>query len=105
MSQFNQKVYDLLIKVPAGKITTYKIIAEALETKAYRAVGSALKNNPDAPRIPCHRVIKSNGNIGGFNGKTSGKEIRRKIKLLKEEGVKIEKGQIQNLSKVLFDFS
>ena len=105
MSQFNQKVYELLMKVPAGRITTYKVIAETLGTKAYRAVGNALKNNPDAPRIPCHRVIKSSGNIGGFNGETNGKEIQQKIYLLKKEGIKIEEGQIQNLPDVLFYFS
>jgi methylated-DNA-[protein]-cysteine S-methyltransferase len=103
VSQFNQRVYDLLIKVPVGQVTTYKVLAEALGTKAYRAVGNALKNNPDAPRIPCHRVVKNNGEIGGFNGQTKGKEIRRKIDLLKKEGVIIQQGKIKNFTSVLLD--
>ena len=105
MSDFNNRVYNLLKQVPAGKITTYKSLAKAMNTKAYRVVGSALKNNPDAPRIPCHRVIKSDGQIGGFKGQTKGKEIQQKINLLKKEGIEIKKGQIQNLREVLFDFS
>ncbi|MBT3249761.1 MAG: MGMT family protein [Candidatus Pacebacteria bacterium] len=105
MSHFNQKIYDLLIKVPAGQVTTYKALAENLGTRAYQAVGNALKNNPDAPRIPCHRVVKSNGKIGGFNGQTTGMEIKRKIKLLEKEGVLVKQGEVCNLSKIFFDFS
>lgn len=100
MNNFNHLVYSLLIKVPTGKVTTYKALAENLDTKAYQAVGNALRNNPDAPRIPCHRVVKSDGKIGGFNGKTKGKEIQRKIKLLKSEGVTVKKGMIENFAKI-----
>lgn len=100
---FNQKIYQLLKQVPAGKVTTYKALARALDIKAYQAVGNALKHNPDAPHIPCHRVVKSNGSIGGFNGQTKGKEIQRKIKLLKQEGVGINKGKIKQFTVVFFD--
>jgi len=103
VNQFNQQVYDLLIKIPAGRVTTYKALAKTLGTKAYQAVGNALRNNPDAPRIPCHRVIKSNGKIGGFNGQTSGKEIHRKIDLLKKEGVQIKQGKVKSFNTILFD--
>jgi methylated-DNA-[protein]-cysteine S-methyltransferase len=54
---------------------------------ATRAVGQALKRNPFAPVVPCHRVVRSDGSLGGFNGCTSGCEIDRKIKLLAQEGV------------------
>lgn len=81
---FQNKVYGICKKVPKGKVTTYKEIAESLGTKAYRAVGTALNKNPFAPEVPCHRVINSNGKIGGF---ASG--IKKKIKLLKKEGVEV----------------
>ena len=60
---FNEKVYSLLRKVPKGKVTTYKELAEKLNTKAYRAVGQAMKCNPYAPEVPCHRVVSSSGKI------------------------------------------
>ena len=54
---FNEKVWQLTKKIPKGKVTTYKLIAQKLKTKAYRAVGQALKRNPHAPKVPCHRVV------------------------------------------------
>ncbi len=86
---FNDKCYALLRKVPRGKVTTYKAIAHALGTNAYRAVGNAMNKNPYAPLIPCHRVIASNGSLGGF---ASG--IKNKIKLLKQESVEIKNNRI-----------
>ena len=91
---FAERVYEELRKVPKGKVTTYKKLAEKLGTKAYRAVGSALKNNPYAPEVPCHRVIKSDGKIGGFMGKMSGEEVAKKIVLLRNEGVEIIGGKV-----------
>ncbi len=82
MKTFNEKVYELLKKVPKGKVTTYKAIANALETNAYRVVGRVLNKNTNAPKIPCHRVINSNGKLGGYS-----KGIGEKIRLLKKEGV------------------
>ncbi len=75
---FSEKCYELLKKVPKGKITTYKEIARALKTKAYRAVGNAMNKNPYSPKVPCHRVVKSDGKVGGF---ALGK--RKKILMLK----------------------
>lgn len=98
---FAERVYQELRKVPKGKVTTYKRLAEKLGNKAYRAVGTALKNNPYAPEVPCHRVVRSDGKIGGFMGKTSGEEIARKIRMLKEEGVDVFEGKI-DLIKYLF---
>lgn len=91
--KFSERCYTLLRKVPRGKVTTYKSIAHALNTKAYRAVGSAMKNNPYAPQVPCHRVINSNGKIGGFAHGTE-----KKIALLKSEGIEIRNNKI-DLSK------
>lgn len=92
------RCYELLKKVPSGKVTTYKALAEALKTKAYRAVGNAMNKNPYAPKVPCHRVINANGNLGGF---ASG--VNKKVFLLKKEGIKITNGKI-DLSRFEFKF-
>ncbi|MSS74028.1 MGMT family protein [Candidatus Pacearchaeota archaeon] len=63
---FNERCYNLLRKVPKGKITTYKALANTLKTKAYRAVGNAMNKNPYAPEVPCHRVINTDGKLGGY---------------------------------------
>lgn len=99
---FADKVYKLLRQVPKGKVTTYKILAERLGTKAYRAVGQAMKNNPYAPEVPCHRVVRSDGSIGGFMGKTSGEEIVRKTMMLESEGLTITKGKVDDFCLKLF---
>lgn len=98
-TKFQNKVYELCKKIPKGKVTTYKIIAEKLGTKAYRAVGTALNKNPFAPKVPCHRVINSNGFIGQF-----AKGINAKVRLLKSEGLCIRKNRIIDFKKKLFTF-
>ncbi|MBW2963399.1 MGMT family protein [Candidatus Woesearchaeota archaeon] len=85
---FNQKVYKITKKIPKGKVATYKQIAKHINSKAYRAVGNALNKNKN-PRVPCHRVIKSNLEVGGFN-----KGTKQKIKLLKKEDIKIINNKI-----------
>jgi methylated-DNA-[protein]-cysteine S-methyltransferase len=95
---FNEKCYALLKKVPRGRVTTYREIAHALDTKAYRAVGNAMNKNPYAPSVPCHRVIKSNGMVGGFASGT-----KKKIQMLKEEGIEIKNNKI-DLKKYLHKF-
>lgn len=95
--QFNQKVWQFCKKVPRGKITTYQAIAKAMRTKAYRAVGNALNRNPYAPMVPCHRVVKSDGSIGGFAG-----GVRQKIAMLKRESIAVEKGKIKDFQKKLY---
>jgi methylated-DNA-[protein]-cysteine S-methyltransferase len=79
---FNQKVWALPARIPAGKVTTYARIARALGSKGYRAVGNALNKNPYAPAVPCHRVVGSNGSLTGFAG-----GLEKKQRLLVEEGV------------------
>lgn len=97
---FNENCYSLLKKVPKGKLTTYKDIASALGTRAYRAVGNALHKNPHAPKVPCHRVVKSNGKVGGF---ALGK--RKKIEMLKKEGIIIKGDKVVDFSGYLYKFS
>jgi len=85
-TDFEEKVYSLCKKIPKGKISTYGEIARALNKKCARAVGNALNKNPYAPVVPCHRVVRSDGSVGGFASGT-----KNKIRLLKKEGIEIEK--------------
>ncbi len=96
---FSERCYELLKKVPKGKITTYKEIARALKTKAYRAVGNAMNKNPYAPKVACHRVVNSNGEVGGFESGT-----KKKIEMLKREGIKIKNNKIENFGEVVYRF-
>ena len=91
--RFSDSVYNVTKQIPRGKVSTYKALAEALGTKGYRAVGQALHVNPYAPVVPCHRVVASDGSLGGF---ASG--LKKKIRLLEQEGVHVEDGKI-NLQK------
>jgi len=96
---FPERCYKILRKVPKGKVTTYKAIASALNTKAYRAVGTAMNKNPYAPKIPCHRVVCSDGKVGGFASGT-----KKKIAMLRKEGMQIKNNRIVDFQKVLFTF-
>ena len=84
---FEEKCYDLTSQIPAGSISTYKEVAKALNTKAYRAVGSAMAKNPNPIIVPCHRVIKSNGDVGLYSYKEG---IKTKIALLQNEGIDLQ---------------
>ena len=101
ITQFKNKVYNATKQIPKGKVTTYKEIAKAIgKPRSYRAIGNALNKNPFAPKIPCHRVIRSDGNIGGFAYGT-----QKKIRLLKSEGIKINnKGFIRHFRNFQFHF-
>jgi O-6-methylguanine DNA methyltransferase len=101
---FDEKVWNLMKLIPRGRVTTYGLIAKKLNTKAYRAVGNACRRNPYAPRIPCHRVVRSDGTVGGFGGKTSGPTVNRKITLLRKERVEIRNGKVANFERFLFEF-
>jgi len=85
INNFTQKVYKVVKKIPKGEILTYKEVARrAGKPKAYRAVGNILNKNYD-PKIPCHRVIRSDGKIGGYN-----RGVVNKIKILKKEEVNLK---------------
>ncbi len=82
---FQKKVWTALCKIPAGKTLTYAELARKIgKPKAVRAVGNAVGKNPFAPAVPCHRIVRSDGTLGGYSGKGG---IKTKIKLLKREGV------------------
>ena len=83
-TQFQLKVWSYLKKIPKGKVKTYAEVAKAIgKPKAVRAVANAIGKNPFPPKIPCHRVIRSDGKLGGYSAKGG---IKTKKKLLKNEG-------------------
>lgn len=85
MKSFSKKVLRIVKKIPKGKTMTYKEVAKmAGNEKATRAVGNILNKNQDL-KIPCHRVIRSDGKAGGYN-----KGSQKKIEILKKEGIKID---------------
>ncbi len=81
---FTQAVHDFVRSIPEGKTMTYSEVAQALKRPgAARAVGTALSKNWD-PQVPCHRVIRSDGGMGGYN-----RGIENKKKILKKEGARV----------------
>jgi O-6-methylguanine DNA methyltransferase len=90
MKRFKEEVYRVTRKIPRGKVATYRQLARAAgRPRAYRAVGNILNVSPGMPRVPCHRVIRSDGRVGGFAGGPT-----RKTNLLKKEGVEVKSGKI-----------
>ena len=86
-TKFQIKVWNYLKSIRKGKVKTYKQVAKAIGMpKAARAVANACGKNPYAPKIPCHRVIRSDGGLGGYSGRGG---IRQKLKLLRSEKVAI----------------
>ena len=86
-TKFQIKVWNYLKSIRKGKVKTYKQVAKAIGMpKAARAVANACGKNPYAPKIPCHRVIRSDGGLGGYSGKGG---IKQKLKLLRSEKVAI----------------
>jgi len=86
-TKFQLKVWNYLKKIPRGKVKTYSEVAKSIgKPLAVRAVANAIGKNPLAPQIPCHRVIRSDGSLGGYSGKGG---IKTKRLLLKKEGIKL----------------
>jgi O-6-methylguanine DNA methyltransferase len=89
MISFEQKVFNVVKKIPRGKVLAYKQVAQKLgNTRLARAVGNVLNKNRDKI-VPCHRVVKSDSSVGGYTQGTA-----EKIKKLKSEGVKIKNGKV-----------
>ena len=86
-TKFQLKVWKYLITIPRGSVKTYKQVAIAIKSpKSARAVANACAKNPYASKIPCHRVIRSDGGLGGYSGKGG---VKKKLKLLRSEKVSI----------------
>ena len=91
ITSFQKRVYEVVKRIPRGKVMTYKEVSQKTSRpRAWRAVGNVLNKSASwRTKIPCHRVIKSNGRVGGYKNGT-----RNKIALLKKEGLKIEKEKV-----------
>jgi len=84
-SKFEIKVWNYLKKIPRGMVKTYTQVAKSIgKPNAVRAVANAIGKNPYPLKIPCHRVIRSDGSLGGYSGKGG---IKTKKLLLKREGI------------------
>ena len=84
-TQFQKDVWEAIDRIPFGETRTYKELAISIgRPKAYRAVANACGKNPNPVSTPCHRVISSDGTIGGYSGKGG---IKKKKALLKKEGI------------------
>lgn len=81
--EFEERVFEIVKKIPCGKVSTYGEIAHKLRSGA-RAVGNALKKSPGMPLVPCHRIVRSDGKVGGFALGTD-----KKIEILREEGIEV----------------
>lgn len=87
-----EKVYALLKRVPRGKVTTYKALAHACEFSP-REIGRILSRNPYAPKVPCHRVVRADGSLGGYtHGGRQNPAL--KMRILKREGVEFSRGRV-----------
>ena len=86
-TEFQLKVWTYLRKIPRGSVKTYSQVAKGIRKPlATRAVANAIGKNPYAPKIPCHRVIRSDGSLGGYSGKGG---VKTKRFLLKKEGIRL----------------
>ena len=85
ITPFQRRVYMELLNVPAGATITYSELARRIGCRSAQAVGQALKRNPFAPDVPCHRVVGANGSLGGYFGEREGEMVERKRRLLNEE--------------------
>ena len=81
-------------------VSTYFALANSLNSKAFRAVGNAMANNPNPISTPCHRIVRSDGTLGGYS-----LGVKKKIELLKEEGISIQNNKIINFKSKLFKFN
>lgn len=97
LTEFEKQVLAELVNIPAGRVTTYAGLAKRVgRPRAARAVGNALNKNPHAPQVPCHRVVKSDGGIGGYEF-----GVEKKIRLLKKEGVRVENGRVLDFKNIV----
>lgn len=86
-TNFESRVFEATCLIPKGKVSTYGELAVFLGCQSAQAIGQALKRNPFAPEVPCHRVVKTDLRLGGFHGEAEGPYLAKKRNLLVEEGV------------------
>jgi len=91
--------YYLVRQIPPGRVSTYGAVAKALGNRGCaRAVGKYMHNNPDADAMPCFKIVKSDGSVGGF-----GLGIKDKIRRLRQDGIEVKDGKIVDFERVFFD--
>mmetsp|Transcript_6409 Transcript_6409/g.11261 ORF Transcript_6409/g.11261 Transcript_6409/m.11261 type:complete len:464 (-) Transcript_6409:109-1500(-) len=104
-SAFQKKVYGAICCIPKGKVSTYSLIGKHLKCGSAQAIGQALKQNPFAPEVPCHRVISSQLKIGGYCGNMAGPAIKKKLSRLDAEGVRFDlNGLLLDAPTTLYQF-
>lgn len=99
-TEFEQRVFAATCRIPRGYVSTYGMLAGELDCGSAQAVGQALKRNPYAPQVPCHRVIASDLRAGGFAGQRDGAKIQKKMRLLREEGVVFKDGRLADVRRL-----
>lgn len=97
-TDFERRVYAYISRVPRGRVTTYAAVGRGIGCASAQAIGQALRRNPFAPEVPCHRVVRSDLSLGGYSGQMEGAELRRKIELLESEGVEVRDGFVGGAS-------
>lgn len=98
--KLEDKVYKKLLEVPSGKVTTYGELAKAVGLKnGQRIIGKIMNKNPYPVIVPCHRVVKSDGNVGGY---AWGEKV--KTNMLTKEGIKIKNSKIISMEKIIYKF-
>ncbi|MDO4992238.1 MAG: MGMT family protein [Prevotellaceae bacterium] len=85
ITEFQRKVYLELLNIPRGETISYGELGKRIGCRSAQAIGQALKRNPFAPDVPCHRVIAADGSLCGFHGQRDGEMIEKKRMLLEEE--------------------
>ena len=85
ITSFQRRVYLALLDVPAGTTITYGELAKRIGCRSAQAIGQALRRNPFAPDVPCHRVVATDGSLGGYMGERAGEQIEYKRRLLEAE--------------------
>lgn len=101
ISPFAAKVYAALRKVPPGRVITYAALGRRIGCRSPRAIGQALRANPFAPEVPCHRVIASDLSPGGFQGRAVGPALAKKLRLLAAEGVDFKNSRLADAKRAI----
>jgi len=95
---YDSIVYEVVKQVPRGRVTTYKLIAAAVGVPgSSRAVGNALGRNCDPDAVPCYRVVRSDGGVGGFRW-----GVEEKVRRLRRDGIVVECGRVVDMSSVVY---
>lgn len=90
VTDFQRRVYEATRKIPRGEVRTYGQMAQMINCGSAQAVGQALRRNPFAPEVPCHRVVAADGSLCGFYGQREGEQVQRKRAMLEKEGVQFD---------------